>query len=109
MMIHPLKAFPPLSTNAQASLTLLAKDYGNMNADSKDLYVGITNDPKRRRTEHNVPEVDWRCLDFHNEKDAKKKKKWFIDQGFDGGGGGGTKEDKPTFVYLYKKTTTTKR
>ncbi len=59
--------------------------------------IGITNDPKRRRTEHGNPSP-WYSWKANSESIAREVETYFQDKGMKGGGGGG---DKPTYVYIF--------
>lgn len=73
------------------------------------LYVGITNQPKRRLfEEHNVSQTEgtYICRETPSEECARLIEQFFIEQGLKGGGGGG--DDESVFVYIYLKTSYTK-
>ncbi|MBQ0090644.1 MAG: hypothetical protein KBT27_15065 [Prevotellaceae bacterium] len=70
-------------------------------------YAGITNDPDRREDEHNANFIG--LVLCQSEKDAKELEKMLDEAGFDTGArpaNGGNKDTK--YVYLYKKSYTTK-
>ena len=63
--------------------------------------VGITNDPTRRKEEHQnagKSVSSWKHWKADSEAIARDVEKYFLDKGMKGGGGGG---DKPTFVYVF--------
>jgi hypothetical protein len=63
--------------------------------------VGITNDPARRKGEHENAGKSvglWKDWKADSEKIAREVEKYFLDKGMKGGGGGG---DKPTYVYIF--------
>jgi len=59
--------------------------------------IGITDDPKRRRTEHDNPDhwYDWRA---DTETIARNVEKYFLDKGMKGATGGG---EHPNYVYIF--------
>jgi len=64
-------------------------------------YIGITNDPKRRRKEHeeeNKNTKAWRDWKADTEAIARSVESYFKKKGMDGGTGGG---ENPTFVYIF--------
>jgi len=63
--------------------------------------IGITNDPKRRKEEHENDGKKvgmWKDWKANSEKIARNVEKYFQDKGMKGGEGGG---DKPTYVYIF--------
>ncbi len=64
-------------------------------------YIGITDDCKRRRTEHEAEGqkcglwADWKA---DSEAIARTVEQYFTDKGMKGASGGGT---HPTFVYIF--------
>jgi len=63
--------------------------------------IGITNDVKRRREEHDSEKENtkyWKDWKSDSETDARNIEKHFLDLGMKGGGGGG---DAPTYVYIF--------
>jgi predicted GIY-YIG superfamily endonuclease len=66
-----------------------------------DWYIGITDDTKRRRAEHeNEGKIciywsDWKA---DSEAIARNVEAYFIDRGMKGGTGGG---EHPTYVYVF--------
>ena len=63
----------------------------------KSWTIGITNDPKRRRKEHNNPSV-WYHWKADSEKIAREVETHFLEKEMKGGGGGG---ENPTHVYIF--------
>ena len=59
--------------------------------------IGITDDPKRRKIQHNSPAC-WREWEADTEAIARNVEKHFLDKGMKGGGGGG---DHPNYVYIF--------
>jgi len=59
--------------------------------------VGITNDPSRRKDEHENPK-DWHYWDAQTESIARNIEAYFLDKGCKGGGGGGY---SPSYVYIF--------
>jgi hypothetical protein len=67
----------------------------------QEWYIGITNDPKRRRKEHeDEGKVTryWNVWDAETEETAGKVEAYFIDKGMKGGTGGG---DGSKYVYIF--------
>lgn len=63
--------------------------------------IGITNDPDRRRKEHEADKKDtkyWKEWKADSERDARDIEKHFKDKGMGGDTGGG---DNPTYVYIF--------
>jgi hypothetical protein len=63
--------------------------------------VGITEDPQRRREEHENDKKDtklWSDWKASSEKDARDAEQHFLDKGMNGSGGGG---DSPIYVYIF--------
>ena len=65
-------------------------------------YIGITNDPERRKTEHGAKEdvqywKQWQA----GVEDARAIEEFFHAKGMKGDGGGGSTEDKPDWVYIF--------
>jgi hypothetical protein len=70
-------------------------------------YVGISDDARRRLSEHQVPEDNyWHifCTCIDNEI-AREVEKALIESGCDGGEGGG--DDASTQIYAYLKSSVT--
>ena len=63
-------------------------------------YVGITNNPDRRDSEHGKRSV-WKYWKADSVNDARSIEKYFLDKGMLGGTGGGT---KPIYIYIYKES-----
>ena len=84
-------------------------NYINNNGGSANTwYVGITNYIDRRLfTEHGVANDNglWIYEPTSDDSVARSIEKHFTDAGLDGAGGGG--DDDSTYVYAYKKTTST--
>ena len=59
--------------------------------------IGITDDPARRRREHNNPK-DWHDWGADTEAIARKVEKHFLDKGMKGDTGGG---EHPNHVYIF--------
>lgn len=59
--------------------------------------VGVTDDPKRRKTEHGDP-VYWKQWNADSETAARNVETHFLDKGMKGSGGGGGKAD---YVYIF--------
>ncbi len=71
-----------------------------MKAKKKDYSIwtiGITNNPERRKEEHENPKywMDWKA---DGEQDTRSIEKHFLDKGMKGDTGGG---ENPTFVYIF--------
>jgi len=63
--------------------------------------IGITDDPKRRRPEHDAQGEDtksWRDWKADTEAIARNVEKYFLDRGMKGSTGGG---EHPTYVYVF--------
>jgi hypothetical protein len=63
--------------------------------------IGITDDPKRRRSEHDAQSEDtksWRDWQADTEAIARNVEKYFLDKGMNGSTGGG---EHPTYVYVF--------
>lgn len=63
--------------------------------------VGVTDDPKRRRGEHDAEGENtkyWHCWKADTEMIARSVEEWVIGKGMKGGTGGGT---HPTYVYIF--------
>lgn len=63
--------------------------------------IGITNDPKRRRDEHENDGKNvkyWSHWTADSESIARKVEQHFLDKGMKGGGGGG---ENPRYVYVF--------
>ena len=67
------------------------RDYGNW-------YIGVTDDPERRRVEHNNPAI-WHDWDAESQRTARAIERYFLARGMDGGVGGGV---NPRYIYIYK-------
>ena len=79
-------------------------------SDYSDCYIGITNDAKRRLFDgHNVNREKgiWIYCQGDSDKVARDVEQYFLAKGCKGGSGGG--DDKSTFVYCYKITSTTEQ
>ncbi len=59
--------------------------------------IGITDDPKRRKGEHNNPK-DWHQWKADTEAAAQAVEKHFLDRGMKGAPGGG---ESPNYVYIF--------
>lgn len=59
--------------------------------------IGITDDPKRRKTEHDNPKY-WMQWKADTEAIARKVEKHFLDKGMKGATGGG---EHPNWVYIF--------
>jgi hypothetical protein len=59
--------------------------------------IGVTDDPDRRREEHDNPAV-WYQWDADSEQVARNVEAYFIDKGMKGGSGGGGGAD---YVYIF--------
>jgi len=59
--------------------------------------IGITDDPKRRKEEHDNPSV-WYHWKADTEKIARDVEKHFIDKDMKGATGGG---ENPNYVYIF--------
>ncbi len=65
--------------------------------------IGITDDPVRRKSEHDVPHqgkitMYWKDWKADTEAIARSVEKHFLDKGMKGGTGGG---EHPTYVYVF--------
>jgi len=63
--------------------------------------IGITDDPKRRRPEHDARGEDtkyWTDWKADTEAIARNVEKYFLDRGMKGSTGGG---EHPTYVYVF--------
>ncbi len=62
--------------------------------------IGITNDPERRKDEHDTGNKvkHWKDWKANSESDARTIEKYFLDKGMKGDTGGGT---TPTYVYIF--------
>lgn len=63
--------------------------------------IGITNDPERRRAEHNAEGRNtqyWSHWSADSETIARSVERYFLDKGMKGGGGGGL---NPRWVYVF--------
>ena len=73
----------------------------------QDLYVGITNDVRRRLFEEHFldEETDsFKVEQFNTVEDAREVEAFFLEMGLDGGEGGGDVDS--VFVYIYLKSET---
>ena len=59
--------------------------------------IGITDDPQRRKGEHNNPPL-WDDWEADTETIARDVEKHFLEKGMKGAPGGG---DHPNFVYVF--------
>ncbi len=59
--------------------------------------IGVTDDPSRRRSEHNNP-PGWRHWDADTEQAARNVESYFIDKGMKGSAGGLGRAD---YVYIF--------
>jgi len=59
--------------------------------------IGITDDPDRRRSEHNNP-THWHQWRADTETIARNVEKYFLDKGMKGDAGGGI---SPNYVYIF--------
>lgn len=66
-------------------------------------YVGLTDDPKKRREEHGNP-VDWQQRSFSTESEARAWEKAMLASGYKGGPGG----EGWRYGYTYTITSLTK-
>jgi hypothetical protein len=63
--------------------------------------IGITDDPKRRKSEHDANGEDtkaWSDWKADTETIARNVEKYFLDKGMKGSTGGG---EHPTYVYVF--------
>lgn len=60
--------------------------------------VGITEDPKRCRSQQDVCRPGWHHWDAESESAARNIKKYFLDKGMKRDTGD---EDNPTYVYIF--------
>ena len=60
-------------------------------------YIGITDNPQRRKGEHDNPS-SWHYWNADNENIARNVEKYFLDKLMKGDVGGG---NNPTYVYIY--------
>ncbi|MCJ7506152.1 hypothetical protein MUP05_06765 [Candidatus Bathyarchaeota archaeon] len=63
--------------------------------------IGITDDPERRRAEHNSANDDttfWVHWKADTETIARNVEKYFLDKGMKGSTGGG---ERPVYVYIF--------
>ena len=68
----------------------------------EDWYIGITDDPKRRKREHERENRDtsaWRDWNAESTKRADYIEWYFVELGMRGGGGGGNYNS--THVYIF--------
>ena len=65
--------------------------------DYKIWTIGITDDPERRREEHNDPKY-WKHWKADTETIARNVEKYFLDKGMKGDTGGG---NTPNYVYIF--------
>jgi len=64
--------------------------------------IGITDDPERRKGEHEADGKDvrrWKDWEADSKGDAEYTETYFIGRGMQGGEGGGTPETR--FVYIF--------
>lgn len=61
-------------------------------------YIGITNDPDRRKREH-ARVRGWEYWDAGSKEIATLIEDYFTDRGMNGGGGGGNEDSKYVYVY----------
>jgi hypothetical protein len=69
--------------------------------DCKIWTIGITDDPVRRKTEHdakNESTTYWKDWKADSETIARSVEKYFLDKGMKGSTGGG---EHPTYVYVF--------
>lgn len=59
--------------------------------------IGVTDDPIRRKSEHNNPK-HWHQWDADTETAARDVEQYFLDKGMKGGGGGPGGAD---YVYIF--------
>lgn len=59
--------------------------------------IGITDDPDRRRTEHDNPKY-WKHWRADTETIARNVEKYFVEKGMKGSTGGG---EHPNYVYIF--------
>jgi len=84
----------------QKSTVIADIDQRVMRAKTKDYgiwTIGITNDPERRKGEHDNPKY-WQHWDADSESDARDIEKHFLDKGMKGDTGGGM---NPDYVYIF--------
>ena len=65
--------------------------------------IGITNDPKRRREEHNAEGKNtsaWSHWEADSESIARNVEQYFLNKGMKGGAGGGS-SPTPRWVYIF--------
>ncbi len=62
-------------------------------------YIGITEDPDRRRQEHGNP-LGWYLWHADSERTARQVEKHFLALGMQGDTGGGL---SPDWVYIYRR------
>ena len=66
--------------------------------------IGITNDPKRRRKEHEQDDKDtkhWHDWEADSVSVARDVERHFKNKGMDGGLGGDPDDTKPVYVYIF--------
>lgn len=82
----------------ELSFQLIGKIHEITEGNYKDWYIGITNDPERRRGEHGDPPT-WRVWNVGRKIYANEIEEYFTDRDMKGGRGG---SENPTHVYIYR-------
>ncbi len=80
------------------SRQLIEKIHEITEGNYKEWYIGITNDPDRRKGEHGDPHT-WRVWNVGRKIYADEIEKYFTDRYMEGGRGG---SENPTHVYIYR-------
>ncbi|MDZ7775961.1 MAG: hypothetical protein U5L09_10400 [Bacteroidales bacterium] len=80
-----------------------------INGNLTNLYVGISEEPRKRLEAHGVnldlANTSWIYREAPNDEIAREVEKYFINKGTDGGEGGGDEDAR--YVYAYRKNNQT--
>jgi hypothetical protein len=85
--------------NKQELINTIERKRGG--SDDNIWIIGITNDPERRKSEHQADGKHvnfWKHWRADSESIARDVEKHFLDKGMKGGGGGG---DNPRYIYIF--------
>jgi len=88
----------------------IKKSMGSNNPRFKNWYVGITNDIKRRRAEHNSKKIGikyWKSFNAGSLKNANEVERYFSLKGTSNRPSPNGANEKSIFVYVFKKPTAT--
>jgi len=84
----------------------IKKSMNSKNPRLKNWYVGITNDEKRRKAEHNAKIINlkyWKCFNAGSLRSANEIEAYFSKKGTSNRPSKNGANEKSKFVYVFKK------